>query len=638
MGPLHLFKLRWILQPPSSRFALSCLIVFLSLSESIKLKAQTNAVIDSLEAVLENSIADTNRVITLDDLGWEMRRAGMMEKAMQLHKESYSLAEKLGYLKGMSQATRNIGYVYFFLSNYPTAMQYADSAVILSIRSGNKHHLANCYNLIGMIHYYTGNLTESLKNYNLSLEIYKEIKYSAGIGIAYNNIVGIYSAQGDKIRAIETCKDALEIGKELGDKYQMTWGYNKLGYLYYSMGNYTEALQNQIIALKIWEERGSNDLETGPYIFNQLGKIYFQLEEYDKALKYHTSALNIDIEKGYKIGITDDYSFIADVYIRKGQFNVSREFYFKSLKLSQEIGHQVGIGIAFLGIGRTYKEEGEYANALDFYLKAENIFKYSKLQSNIAYTYIHIVELFNDYSIAIEKEYIPISFADAYNYLKESELFYQKSGDKPGMADCYRLWAETDSIRGNYRQAFEHYKLYTLYYDSVITDKNSNQLASLKIQFETENKDKEIQLLNHENDIQALLISKQKLQRNGAIISMAFLLAIGFLLFRSLHLRKKLEKQSAIIQERKRISADLHDDIGTGLSKISLLSELVRSQAKTPAAKKEAEKIADTSKELLQSIGEIIWALNANNDHLENLVAYIRRYAAEYFENSGVDL
>jgi signal transduction histidine kinase len=206
------------------------------------------------------------------------------------------------------------------------------------------------------------------------------------------------------------------------------------------------------------------------------------------------------------------------------------------------------------------------------------------------------------------------------------------------MADCYRLWAETDSIRGNYRQAFEHYKLYTLYYDSVMTDKNSNQLASLKIQFESENKDKEIQLLNHENDIQALLISKQKLQRNGAIISMAFLLAIGFLLFRSLHLRKKLEKQSAIIQERKRISADLHDDIGTGLSKISLLSELVRSQAKTPAAKKEAEKIADTSKELLQSIGEIIWALNANNDHLENLVSYIRRYAAEYFENSNVDL
>jgi len=82
----------------------------------------------------------------------------------------------------------------------------------------------------------------------------------------------------------------------------------------------------------------------------------------------------------------------------------------------------------------------------------------------------------------------------------------------------------------------------------------------------------------------------------------------------------------------------LHEATSRILSKISLLSELVRSAAKTPEAKKEAEKIADTSKELLQSIGEIIWALNANNDHLENLVAYIRRYAAEYFENSEVKL
>ena len=92
------------------------------------------------------------------------------------------------------------------------------------------------------------------------------------------------------------------------------------------------------------------------------------------------------------------------------------------------------------------------------------------------------------------------------------------------------------------------------------------------------------------------------------------------------------------MQERKRISADLHDDIGTGLSKISLLSELVRSQAKTPESRSEAEKIARTSRELLDRIREIIWALNSNNDYLENLVSYIRWYASEYFESSGVSL
>ena len=92
------------------------------------------------------------------------------------------------------------------------------------------------------------------------------------------------------------------------------------------------------------------------------------------------------------------------------------------------------------------------------------------------------------------------------------------------------------------------------------------------------------------------------------------------------------------MQERHRISADLHDDVGSGLSKITLLSELLKTQAKTPENRKEAEKISETALELSSTISEIIWALNSNNDYLENMVAYIRRYAAEYFENSPVKL
>jgi signal transduction histidine kinase len=113
---------------------------------------------------------------------------------------------------------------------------------------------------------------------------------------------------------------------------------------------------------------------------------------------------------------------------------------------------------------------------------------------------------------------------------------------------------------------------------------------------------------------------------------------VGFLAFRSFRLRKKLERQQAIVEERHRISADLHDDVGSGLSKITLLSELLKTQAKTPENRKEAEKISETALELSSTISEIIWALNSNNDYLENMLAYIRRYAAEYFEDSPVKL
>jgi len=123
------------------------------------------------------------------------------------------------------------------------------------------------------------------------------------------------------------------------------------------------------------------------------------------------------------------------------------------------------------------------------------------------------------------------------------------------------------------------------------------------------------------------------------MIAGVFLIAlVGVLLFRSFRLRKKLEKQQAIVQERHRISADLHDDVGSGLSKITLLSELLKTQAKTPENRKEAEKRSETALELSSTISEIIWALNSNNDYLENMVAYIRHYSVEYFENSPVKL
>jgi len=138
-------------------------------------------------------------------------------------------------------------------------------------------------------------------------------------------------------------------------------------------------------------------------------------------------------------------------------------------------------------------------------------------------------------------------------------------------------------------------------YQQLQLDKTKQDLEHEKLAGEA--RASELALISKDKEIKEEQLSRQKMVRNGMIVMFALILLIGFQGFRSLHLRKKLEKQSAIIQERKRISADLHDDIGTGLSKISLLSELVRNQAKTPEAKKEAEKIADTSKELLQSMG-----------------------------------
>lgn len=100
----------------------------------------------------------------------------------------------------------------------------------------------------------------------------------------------------------------------------------------------------------------------------------------------------------------------------------------------------------------------------------------------------------------------------------------------------------------------------------------------------------------------------------------------------------RLEQQQALERERMRIARDMHDEMGSKLTKISFLSEHAQVDAQTarPLAEK-ISSIAETSRELLKTMDEIVWVVNPRNDTLENLTAYLSHYAVEYFQNTSVE-
>lgn len=93
------------------------------------------------------------------------------------------------------------------------------------------------------------------------------------------------------------------------------------------------------------------------------------------------------------------------------------------------------------------------------------------------------------------------------------------------------------------------------------------------------------------------------------------------------------EKRKAIEKERNRISRDMHDDLGSGLTKIAILSEVAKKQLPEPEkAREQLEKISASSRELVDNLQDIIWVLNPKNDTLESLAAYIREYTLKFLE------
>lgn len=108
-----------------------------------------------------------------------------------------------------------------------------------------------------------------------------------------------------------------------------------------------------------------------------------------------------------------------------------------------------------------------------------------------------------------------------------------------------------------------------------------------------------------------------------------YLIVRGYLSRKLYQQKKELELQRAVAVERARISTELHDDLGSGLSTIRILTQSANGYSTL-------EKISGHSKELLQKMTEIVWALNMDNDTLDQLISYVRLQSVTLLDGAAV--
>ena len=91
---------------------------------------------------------------------------------------------------------------------------------------------------------------------------------------------------------------------------------------------------------------------------------------------------------------------------------------------------------------------------------------------------------------------------------------------------------------------------------------------------------------------------------------------------------------------RNKIAGDLHDDIGSTLSSISMYSEIVRNQIsdKTDVNDELLKKITQNSKEMVDNMSDIVWAIKPENDHFKNIESRMFNFATEMCNLKGVEL
>ena len=102
----------------------------------------------------------------------------------------------------------------------------------------------------------------------------------------------------------------------------------------------------------------------------------------------------------------------------------------------------------------------------------------------------------------------------------------------------------------------------------------------------------------------------------------------------------RLKRVRELEMVRSRIATDLHDDIGSSLSYISLLSEVLRQKAGNDHEElsESLKRIAGTARELIDSMSVIVWSINPRRDHVSDLIHRMRRFASDVFSSSGIRL
>jgi signal transduction histidine kinase len=414
--------------------------------------------------------------------------------------------------------------------------------------------------------------------------------------------------------------------------------YKGIGNNYKVTGDYSKSFQNLYKSLKIYEKYRD---KSGICSINaSLGEVYFQKDNVQAAKEHLTFALKIlEDDKSNPAYLTAAHIF-ANVYGMTGDFDNALKIDEEGIKISNSI-HNSKLKSSFLdNKANCYLFSNRLDSAYYYFNECLKIDIASGNKKQIADTYSNLGRMF-----LMEKEY-----AKAEQYIFKSIAMLKNVNGKPNLEKCYQILTDIYAEQGSFEKALTMQKKLIDNYNSMIDIKKEAAEAEFKILYETQKKESKIQLLKKEEKINSLKIKEQhfEIEKRNYLIA-AFLIVLGSILIvwylwkSKQKLRNKL-KEDRIIQkteeqERLRIAKDIHDDLGSGLSKISFLSEIIlQKTADIPEVRTSSQSVKETSMKMIENMRDLIWALNPENTTIANLIARIREYTTDYLENFPIQL
>jgi signal transduction histidine kinase len=195
------------------------------------------------------------------------------------------------------------------------------------------------------------------------------------------------------------------------------------------------------------------------------------------------------------------------------------------------------------------------------------------------------------------------------------------------LSQAYQAIGQTDAAVVHLRKA-EQLK------DSIYSLSKVRDMTKKELNHEFD-KEREIQELQQEKTaaIAALELNRQRGLKWALAIGLLLLILLGAFVFMRLKEQQRRRSESL----RQKIASDLHDDVGSTLSSISILSESYLRNGEMDIDKTRFGDIGHKVRTALDSISDIVWSVNPENDSMEKLLARMSGFASEMLENESTE-
>ncbi len=540
---------------------------------------------DSLKTLLLKTNTDTTRAILLSVLADELTRSNVHE-AIESARSGLYLSKKIGFDRGAFENSFSLASAFQGQAQFDSAVFYFHYAKGVAEKREDLSGQSEVCSSLGHSFMRKSMMDSSRYFLDRGLALAKEVhNYRIEAGI-YNNYGNVFLEESNYQKALDYFVQAAKLYENpLNDEKGQCLALSNIGNVEYRLGNYDQALdyanQSMVIA-----KRKSFTSSIG-YAHKLLGRIYRQQKKYDSALVEYTNAQKHYFKLGDIRSAAELLQNIGNIYFDKEQHRDALTNYQQSLKLAKSISVKPLIAYAYSAIGQA-----------NFMLKR------------------------ND---------------EALLYLDSARNAAQAIGNSYLLMDTYDAISAVYESKGDYKKALSVHQQLAQLKDSITQSENRQLAEETQAKYELEKKEAKITLLTKDQELKTLAFGRQRAIQIGSAVALLLVIVIALLLVNRYRVLNRAKRLAEIEQVRNTIARDLHDDIGSTLSTINIISNLAMRE-NINGNNHHLSRIAEQSTKMMESMTDMVWSINPINDSIEKVMVKMKVFAAEILEPKNISV